>query len=137
MLYGGDLYKGFPDLGLTVTLGSTPNFHLSIGVAPLESQAWTLRTYAATIWVAMPTVMCRLADYLIELDQPVSSVRLLLYIGELLRKDQKFFEVGRFLLLKLDRFNMDLSVAALLDFLTFRPVALIRIPHVIRSTPQV
>lgn len=48
--------------------GPTPNFHLSIGVAPLESQAWTLRTYAATVLVAMPTVMCQLADYLIEID---------------------------------------------------------------------
>ena len=89
MLYGGDLYKGFLDLGLALTEGSTPNLHLAIGVAPLESQAWTLRTYAATVLVAMPTVVCRLADYLIKLDQHVSSVRLVLYIGELLHKDQK------------------------------------------------
>ena len=89
MLYGGDLYKGFLDLGLALTDAPTANFHLSIGVAPLESQVWTLRTYAATVLVAMPTVMCRLADYLIKLDQQVSSVRLLLYTGELLHKDQK------------------------------------------------
>ncbi len=90
MLYGGDLYKGFLDLALALTEGPTPSFHLSIGVAPLESQAWTLRTYAATVLVAMPTIMCRLADYLIKLDQQVPSVRLLLYVGELLHKDQKF-----------------------------------------------
>ena len=89
MLYGGDLYKGFLDLGFALTDAPTPNFHLSIGVAPLESQVWTLRTYAATVLVAMPTVMCRLADYLIKLDQHVSSVRLLLYVGELLHKDQR------------------------------------------------
>lgn len=89
LLYGGDLYKGFLDLGLALTDGPTPNFHLSIGVAPLESQAWTLRTYAPTVLVAMPTIMCRLADYLVQLDQQVSSVRLLLYVGELLHKDQK------------------------------------------------
>ena len=89
MLYGGDLYKGFLDLGLALTDAPMPNFHLSIGVAPLESQAWTLQTYAATVLVAMPTVMCRLADYLVKLDQQVSSVRLLLYIGELLHKDQR------------------------------------------------
>ena len=89
MLYGGDLYKGFLDLGLALTNASIPNLHLSIGVAPLESQAWTVRTYAATVLVAMPTVMCRLAEYLIECDEKVTSVRLLLYIGELLHKDQK------------------------------------------------
>ena len=89
LLYGGDLYKGFLDLGLALTNAPMPNFHLSIGVAPLESQVWTLRTYAATVLVAMPTVLCRLADYLVRLDQRVSSVRLLLYIGELLHKDQR------------------------------------------------
>lgn len=89
MLYGGDLYKGFLDLGLALTDGPTPNFHLSIGVAPFESQAWTLRTYAATVLVAMPTTLCRLADNLIKLDKPVPSVRLLLYVGELLHKDQR------------------------------------------------
>lgn len=89
MLYGGDLYKGFLDLGLALTNAPIPNFHLPIGVAPLESQAWTLRTYAATVLVAMPTVMCRLADYLINLHQHVSSLRLLLYIGEHLHKDQR------------------------------------------------
>ena len=89
LLYGGDLYKGFLDLGLALTNAPTPNFHLSIGVAPLESQAWTLRTYTATVLVAMPTVMCRLADYLIQIDQKIPSVRLLLYLGELLHKDQK------------------------------------------------
>lgn len=68
LLYSGDLYKGFLGLGLALMDGPTPNFHLSIGVAPLESQAWTLRTYAATVLVAMPTVMCQLADYLIEID---------------------------------------------------------------------
>lgn len=88
MLYGGDLYKGFLDLSLALTDAPTPNLHLSIGVAPLESQVWTLRTYAATVVVAMPTVMCRLADYLIKLDQ-LLSVRLLLYVGELLLKDQR------------------------------------------------
>ena len=89
MLYGGDLYKGFLDLALALTEGPMPSFHLSIGVAPLESQVWTLRTYAATVVVAMPTVMCRLADYLIKLDLQVPSVRILLYIGELMHKDQK------------------------------------------------
>ena len=90
MLYGGDLYKGFLDLSLALTDSPTPNFHLSIGVAPLESQAWTLQTYAATVLVAMPTVMCRLADYLIKLDQHVSSVRLLLYIGNFCTKIRRF-----------------------------------------------
>ena len=89
MLYGGDLYKGFLDLALALTDGPTPNFQLSIGVAPLESQAWTLRTYSATVLAAMPTVMCRLADYLIKLDHQIPSVRLILYIGELLHQDQK------------------------------------------------
>lgn len=90
LLYGGDLYKGFLDLALALTDAPTPNFHLSIGVAPFESQAWTLRTYAATVVVAMPTSLCRLADYLIKIEQSVPSVRLLLYIGELLHKDQRF-----------------------------------------------
>lgn len=89
LLYGGDLYKGFLDLSIALTNGPVPNFHLSVGVAPLESQAWTLRTYAATVLLAMPTVACQLADYLIKLDQSVPSVRLLLYVGEFLHKDQK------------------------------------------------
>lgn len=89
MLYGGDLYKGFLDLGLALTESPVPNIHLSIGVAPLESQAWTIRTYAATFLVAMPTIMCRLAEYLVENNEPAGSIRLLLYIGELLHKDQK------------------------------------------------
>ena len=55
LLYGGDLYKGFLDLDLALTDAPTPNSHLSIGVAPFENQAWTLRTYAATVLVAMPT----------------------------------------------------------------------------------
>lgn len=96
MLYGGDLYKGFLDLSLALTDAPTPNFHLSIGVAPLESQAETLRTYAATVLVAMPTIMCRLADYLIEHDQKISSVRLLLYIGEMLHKDQRIILIRAF-----------------------------------------
>ncbi len=33
--------------------------------------------------------MCRLADYLIQTDQKIPSVRLPLYLGELLHKDQK------------------------------------------------
>ena len=37
----------------------------------------------------MPIAMCRLTDHLIELDQQTPSIRLLLYIGELLHKDQK------------------------------------------------
>lgn len=94
MLYGGDLYKGFLDLCLALNDAPTPNFHLSIGVAPMESQVWTLRTYAATVLVAMPTIMCRLADYLINLGQTVPSVRLMLYLGELLHKDQRIL-LGR------------------------------------------
>ena len=90
LLYGGDLYKGFLDLGLALTDAPTPNFHLAVGGSALfESQVWALQTYAATVLVAMPTVMCRLADHLIDLDQSVPSVRLLLYIGEFLHKDQK------------------------------------------------
>lgn len=89
LLYGGDLYKGFLDLGLALTNGPVPNFHLSIGVAPLDSQVWTLHTYAATVLIAMPTIMCRLADYLVKRNESVTSIRLLLYVGELLHKDQK------------------------------------------------
>ena len=96
LLYGGDLYKGFLDLGLALMEAPTPNVHLSIGVAPLESQAWTLRAYAATVIVAMPTVVCRLAEYMIKLDQSVSSVRLVLCIGEYLHKDQKILLGGAF-----------------------------------------
>ena len=96
LLYGGDLYKGFLDLSLALTDAPTPNVHLSIGVAPLESQAWTLRAYAATVIVAMPTVVCRLADYMIKLGQSVPSVRLVLYLGEYLHKDQKILLGGAF-----------------------------------------
>ena len=96
LLYGGDLYKGFLDLALALMDAPTPNIHLSIGVAPLESQAWTLRAYAATIIVAMPTVVCRLADYMIKLGQSLSSVRLVLYVGEYLHKDQKILLRGAF-----------------------------------------
>ena len=96
LLYGGDLYKGFLDLALALTDAPTPNIHLSIGVAPLESQAWTLRTYAATVIVAMPTVLCRLAEHMIKLGQSVSSVRLVLYLGEYLHKDQRILLGGAF-----------------------------------------
>ena len=96
LLYGGDLYKGFLDLALTLMDTPTPNVHLSIGVAPLDSQAWTLRAYAATVIVAMPTVVCRLADYMIKLGHSVSSVRLVLYVGEYLHKDQKILLRGAF-----------------------------------------
>ena len=37
----------------------------------------------------MPTVACRLAEYLIEHNEPSNSVRLILYIGELLHNDWK------------------------------------------------
>lgn len=37
----------------------------------------------------MPTIMCRLTDFLLEQDESLTSVRLLLYIGEHLHKDQK------------------------------------------------
>ena len=96
LLYGENLYKGFSDLGLALTDAPTPYFHLPIGVAPMESQAWALRTYAATVVVAMPTTLCRLADYLVKLDQLIPSVRLLLYAGELLHKDQKALLVRAF-----------------------------------------
>lgn len=96
LLYGGDLYKGFLDLSLALTDAPTPNVHLSIGVAPLESQAWTLRAYAATVIVAMPTVACRLAEYMIKLGQSVPSVRLVIYVGEYLHKDQKILLGGAF-----------------------------------------
>jgi len=70
MLYGGDLYKEFLDLGLALTEAPVPKFYLSIGVAPLESQSWTIRTYAVNVLVAMPTVMCRLAEFLVEKNEP-------------------------------------------------------------------
>ncbi|KAL8811530.1 MAG: hypothetical protein Q9200_001722 [Gallowayella weberi] len=89
LLHGGDLYKGFLSFGLGLTEGPTPNFQLPIGFAPVESQVWTLQTYKATIVAGMPTVMCRIADYLVESRQQVPSVRLLLYIGEMLHKDQR------------------------------------------------
>ena len=89
LLYGGDLYKGFLDLGLALTEAAVPNFHLAIGVAPLDAQAWTLQTFSATVLVSMPTVACRLAEYLIDHDEPSNSVRLILYIVDLLHKDQQ------------------------------------------------
>ena len=44
--------------------------------------------FSATVLVCMPTV-CRLAEYLIEQNEPSNSVRLILYIGELLHNGQK------------------------------------------------
>ena len=96
LLFGGDLYKGFLNLALALMEAPTPNVHLPIGVAPLESQAWTLRTYAATVIVAMPTIVCRLAEHMIKLGQSVPSVRLVLYVGEYLDKDQKILLGGAF-----------------------------------------
>ena len=37
----------------------------------------------------MPTVVCRLVEYLTEQNEPSNSVRLILYIGELLHDGQK------------------------------------------------
>ena len=88
-LYGGDLYKGFLELGLALTEAPVANVHLSIGVATLENQAWTMKEYAPTVMVAMPTIMCRLAEFLVAKNESVESVRLLLYLGELLHKEQK------------------------------------------------
>lgn len=89
MLYGGDLYKGFLDLGLAMPKAPVPNYHLSIELAPLENQAWNIRTYAATSVVAMPTIKCRPAECLIREDKPANTLRLLLYVGELVHRDQK------------------------------------------------
>ncbi|MCJ1224606.1 hypothetical protein MMC12_001251 [Toensbergia leucococca] len=89
LLYGGDLYKGFVELSLALMEVTVPNVHLSIGVAPLESQVWTLREYSPTMLVAMPTIMCRLGEYLIKQNEPMASVRVLLFVGELLHKEQK------------------------------------------------
>jgi phenylacetate-CoA ligase len=89
LLYGGDLYKGFLDLSLALIEATVPTLHLPIGVAPLDAQAWTIRSFSATVLVSMPTVVCRLADYLIEHKELPSTVRLILYIGELLHNDQK------------------------------------------------
>ena len=94
LLYGGDFYKEFLDLTLALNEAPTPNVHLPIGIAPLESQSWALRAYDPTIIVAMPTTVCRLADYMIRLGQSVPSVRLVLYVGEYLLKDQKLL-LGR------------------------------------------
>lgn len=63
MRYGGDLYKCFLDLGIALIDAAIPDFHLSIGFAPLESQAWRLRTYAASVLLAMPNVRSWLPDY--------------------------------------------------------------------------
>ena len=68
---------------------TVPNVHLSIGIATLESQVWTLREYCPMVVVAMPTNMCRLAEYLIAQSEVVTSVRMLLYIGELLHQEQR------------------------------------------------
>ena len=89
LLYGGDLYKGFVELYLALMDAQIPLFQLPIGVASLESQSWAVQNYAATVLVAMPTIMCRLADHLVKLGKQVLSIRLLLYLGELLHKDQK------------------------------------------------
>lgn len=70
-------------------LQGIPRFQPRIGVAPLDAQAWTLRTFSATVLVCMPTIICRLAEYLIEQNEPSNSVRLILYIGELLHNSQK------------------------------------------------
>lgn len=89
LMYGGDLYKGFLDLSLALIEATVPTLHLHIGVAPLDAQAWTIRTFSATVLVSMPTVVCRLADYHIEHKELPNTVRLVLYIGELLHNDQK------------------------------------------------
>ncbi|KAL2044048.1 hypothetical protein N7G274_003571 [Stereocaulon virgatum] len=89
LLNGGDLYKGFLDLSLALIEATVPILHLPIGVAPLNAQAWTIRTFSATVLVSMPTVVCRLVDYLIEYKELPNTVRLILYIGKLLHNDQK------------------------------------------------
>ena len=89
LLYGGDLYKGFLELGLGLLEISVPNVHLSIGVAPLESQHMIIRDFEASVVVAMPTILCRLADFIIAKGETSTSVRLIFYVGEFLHPEQK------------------------------------------------
>lgn len=89
LLYGGDLYKGFLELGLGLLEISVPNVHLSIGVAPLESQHMIIRDFEASVVVAMPTILCRLADFIIAKREISTSVRLVFYVGEFLHPEQK------------------------------------------------
>lgn len=87
-----------------------------------------------TVLVAMPTVMCRLAEFLVEKNEPAHSVRLLLYIGELLHKDQKVLLRRAFPSLKSDRSNTALSTAGLLDCLSIlRVVKMTTIQRCMRS----
>jgi phenylacetate-CoA ligase len=90
MLFGGDLYKGFLELGLGLMDVPIENVHQSIGGATsFENQSWTLDELSATVVVVMPTVARRLAEYLVENGRQLSEVRLLLYLGEHLPMEQR------------------------------------------------
>lgn len=126
MLYGGDLYKGFLDFGQIFTYQSgRPVREPSLDVANLRCDC-----YLAIL--AMLTVMCRLADHLIELDQQTPSFRLMLYIGELLDKDQKVLLSRAFPSAQIGPIQYGSVDEGLIGLPDFLPVALIGIPHLTR-----
>ena len=90
LLYGGNMYKGFPDVSDALPRTGIPNVHLSIGgIASLKHQAWGVKEFEATLIVAMPTTACRLANHYVEHGETVDSVRLVIFSGELMYKEQK------------------------------------------------
>lgn len=58
LLHNGDLSKGLLDRILALTDAPAQHLHRPIGRLPLDSQAWTLRTYFATPLAVMPSIAC-------------------------------------------------------------------------------
>ena len=58
LLYNGDLYWGLLDRNLALTDAPVQDLHLPIDVLPLDSQAWTLRTYSAIVIAVMLSLAC-------------------------------------------------------------------------------
>ena len=97
LMNAGNMYKGFPDLSDALSKIDIPNVHLAIGgVAGVKHQAWAVKEFEATVIVAMPTSLCRLANYFLEHGDVAESVRLVLFSGELMYREQKVLILNTF-----------------------------------------
>ncbi|TQV97211.1 amp-dependent synthetase ligase [Cordyceps javanica] len=90
LYYNGELYMGFLIQVLAWLDSNVPYVQLPIsGVVDVEATVWPLREFRATVAMAMPTTLIRIAEYLVSRGEQLPDVHLLVFSGEGLYKDQE------------------------------------------------
>lgn len=90
LYYNGELYMGFLIQVLAWLDSNVPYVQLPIsGVVDIEATVWPLREFRATVAMAMPTTLIRIAEHLVSRGEQLPDVHLLVFSGEGLYKDQE------------------------------------------------